>query len=400
MNPTMDKAAFLGFLQKQPMISSHSHHLPDQDQHHLTLESMLRNSYVSWCGVPIPTKGDKEGMPSWLAAVGTRSYFVWLAKALLDLYGLEEPLTADTWNTYDQAISQAHQNKAWHLQVLKDKCGYKAIVLDTFWAPGEDNGHPALFKPAYRINSFFYGYNQEARDHNGHNIQVTHKRQIGDIDEYVEFIGQLIWEQKQAGAVALKCALAYDRSLAFGEATKEQAQRAMGEDADSVGILSFQDYIFDQVCKLAAEIHIPVQIHTGLGLMTGSNAMQLQPLIAHNPGTAFVLMHGSYPWLSDIVGLAHVYPNVWADLCWLPLISTAAAERLLHELIDVCDANRVIWGCDTWTSEESYGARLALLHVLTNVLAERVQAGLMRETDAQRYAQGVMSANASKLFRL
>ena len=45
---------------------------------------------------------------------------------------------------------------------------------------------------------------------------------------------------------------------------------------------------------------------------------------------------------SDIAGLAHVYPNVWRTLL-ASLISTTAAHRLLHELIDVCDANRVIW---------------------------------------------------------
>ena len=143
---------------------------------------------------------------------------------------------------------------------------------------------------------------------------------------------------------------------------------------------------------------MPIQIHTGLGLLRGSNAMQLQPLIDRNKDTTFLLMHGSYPWTSDIAGLAHVYPNVWADLCWLPLISTTAAHRLLHELIDVCDANRVIWGCDTWTSEESYGARLAFFNVLTQVLCERVESGLMRQQDAKRYARAIMHDNASRLL--
>ena len=145
---------------------------------------------------------------------------------------------------------------------------------------------------------------------------------------------------------------------------------------------------------------MPIQIHTGLGLMTGSNAMQLQPLIAHNPDTTFLLMHGSYPWIQDIAGLTHAYPNVWADLCWLPLISPAAAQRLLHELIDVCDANRVVWGCDTWTSEESYGARLAFLDVLSRVLTERVADDMMRESDAIRYAKAVLHDNAARLIKM
>ncbi|HEY9061413.1 MAG TPA: amidohydrolase family protein [Pseudobacteroides sp.] len=394
----MDRNEFTCYLQSQPIVNSHSHHLPDKDQYSLALEAVLRNSYVNWCGTPIPSANSKEDIATWLDAVRTRSYFVWLEKAIMDLYGIEEHLDVESWITYDKAIRCSHQNKDWHIRLLREKCAYKAIVLDTFWSPGEDNGHPDLFKPAYRINSFFYGYNQTAKDHNGNNIQVMYNRDITDIDEYTDFIYQVIRDKKQAESVALKCALAYDRTLAFGETGKEQAQRAMVKDADAVDIKYFQDYVFDCVCKTAAELNIPIQIHTGLGLMTGSNAMQLQPLIARNPRTAFLLMHGSYPWISDITGLAHAYSNVWADLCWLPLISPAAAHRLLHELIDVCDANRVIWGCDTWTSEESYGARLAFLNVLSRVLCERVEAGLMREHDARRYAKAIMHDNAARVF--
>lgn len=143
---------------------------------------------------------------------------------------------------------------------------------------------------------------------------------------------------------------------------------------------------------------MPIQIHTGLGLMDGSNAMQLQPLIARNPETTFWLMHGSYPWIKDIAGLTHAYPNVWADLSWLPLISSAAAQSLMHELIDVCNADRVVWGCDTWTSEESYGVRLAFLEVLSQVLSVRIEAGLMRECDAISYAKAIMHDNAAKIL--
>ena len=252
--------------------------------------------------------------------------------------------------------------------------------------------------PAYRINSFFYGYNQTAKDHNGSNIQVMTNRIITDIEEYMGFLCEVLRERKQAGCAVLKCALAYDRSLDFGNAEKAQAQRAMREDADAQDIKAFQDYVFDWVCKAAADLNMPFQIHTGLGLMMGSNAMQMQPLIARNPNTTFLLMHGSYPWTHEIAGLTHAYSNVWADLCWLPLISSAAAYRLLHELIDVCDADRVVWGCDTWTSEESYGARLAFLDVLSRVLSQRVQAGLMREKDAMRYAKAVMHDNAARLI--
>ncbi len=394
----MDRNEFLYHLQNEPIINSHSHHLRDEEHHALTMGGVFRNSYVNWCGVSVPAGGSKGEISAWLDAVSNRGYFVWLEKALMEIYGIKERLSAASWGVYDEAISSANQDKDWHIRLLREKCRYEAVILDTYWSPGEDNGHPELFRPAYRFNSFFYGYDQTAKDHNGDNIQVMRRCNITDIDEYTEFLKQVMREQKQKGCVTFKCALAYDRALDFGEAVKERAQCAMRGNADADDIKSFQDYVFDVVCVTAAQLKMPVQIHTGLGLMNGTNAMRLQPLIARHPDTVFWLMHGSYPWTDDIAGLTHAYSNVWADLCWLPLISYAASRRLIAELIDVCGAGRVVWGCDTWTSEESCGAKLAFLDVLSRVLCERVEAGLMDADDARRYAKAVMHDNAEGII--
>jgi len=391
----MDRIEFLRELEREPIVNSHSHHLRDRDQHALTLDALLRNSYVSWCGATLPPAHSRADIEAWMRAVRTRSYFVWLEKALMELYGIGEHLDADSWPAYDEAIRSAHRDRDWHMRALRERCNYREVWLDAYWAPGEDGDHPELFRPAYRVNSFFYGYNRTAKDHNGNNIQLLHGKRISDIDEYIDFLSGVMREQRRRGAATFKCALAYDRSLAFAEATKEDAQRAMREGAGAADVGRFQDYVMECVCRVAAELSAPLQIHTGLGRMAGSNAMQLQPLIERNPDTTFLLMHGSYPWTGEVAGLAHVYPNVWADLCWLPLISPTAARRVLHELIDVCDADRVVWGCDTWTSEESYGARLAFLDALSHALAERVESGLMRECDALGYARGILCENAA-----
>ena len=173
----------------------------------------------------------------------------------------------------------------------------------------------------------------------------------------------------------------------------------MGDAPEEAEIRAFQNHVMDTICETAAELKIPLQMHTGLGKMENSNAMQLAPLIARHEKTTFILMHGGYPWLDDVAGLCHVFPNVWADICWLPLISVSAAKRLLHELIDVCNADRVIWGCDAWTGEESYAARLAFFEALSSALCERVEAGMMREGDAYRYAGMVLHGNARQLIR-
>ena len=93
------------------------------------------------------------------------------------------------------------------------------------------------------------------------------------------------------------------------------------------------------------------------------------------------------------------HPNVVADICWLPLISPSAGRRALHELIEVCDADRICWGCDTWTSEESYGAWLAFQDTLLRVLEEKIAEGYMNEETAKAYADGILHDNADRIFQ-
>ncbi len=126
-----------------------------------------------------------------------------------------------------------------------------------------------------------------------------------------------------------------------------------------------------EIAKIASEKDVPFQVHTGLGSMNNTNAVHLNSLIKDNPDTKFVLFHGSFPWTDDIIGLLHTYPNVYADLCWLPLISQTAAKHALHQMIEVATADKITWGCDTWTGEESLGAKFAMAKVLGDVLNEK-----------------------------
>lgn len=393
----MNQEQLLYNLRHEKIISSHSHHLPDGDHHALNLQGVLEHSYVSWCTPTIPDGSDRAEMEKWLNAVRTRSYFVSLEKALMEIYAIPKRLSFDNWDLFDRSIREAHADPEWHLKLLK-KCRYETILLDAFWKPGDDNGHPEVFRPVFRVNSFFFGYSRENPDHNGNNAQLLYGLNTRDLDEYLAFLDAELDRRHKAGSPLIKCALAYDRSLCFGQATKDQARKAMLEHPCADDIAAFQNYLFHHICERSAEIGMPMQIHTGLGLMDNSRAMGLQNAIASHPDTRFILMHGSYPWTADIAGLTHVFPNVWADLCWLPLISTAAAHRFLHELIDVCNADRIIWGCDTWTSEESYGARSTFLKVFAQVLIERMKAGLMDEADAVRLGKNILYNNLATLL--
>jgi len=391
----------LSRIQNRGIINTHKHHMPDAEAKEVNLERIFQRSYVNWCGETIPTSSVL--VDQWIEKVGNRSYFVSLSRALQSIYAMDQPVSGAVWDEYNRRIVKAHANPNWHFELLQNKCRYSAVVQDSYWDPGHNNGHPELFKPTFRISYFLWGYNRETKDHNSNNAQLAHNQNIDNIKTYTDFMYRIIKEKKEGGCSSLKSSIAYDRNIKIDPATAEEAQEAMGfgrKEPSAAVIKKFQDYIFDTICVIAAELKIPLQIHTGLGLMVGSNPMLLQSLIERHPKTTFVLMHGGYPWMDDICGLVHVYPNVVVDLCWLPLISPSASVRFLHELFEVCNADKIVWGCDTWTGEESWGALLSMVHVLSTVLDEKVSAGYYSKSHALQLAENIMCHNAKHWFCL
>lgn len=389
----------MAFMNGLKVISTHSHHLRDEEFRDFTLKRLLNNSYVSWSGLSLEDNYDSRKV--YLENVRYKSYFIWLQKALFELYGIRKPLSADNWDLVSDQITTRHQDPDFHLTLLKDTCGYEKIIIDTYWNPGTNNGHPELFAPTYRINHFLFGYDRAVKDHNGNNPYTYYADDIRDIDQYILYIRKIIQLKKEEGCVSLKSALAYDRSLDFTEVDKEKAQKAFGQGRHMVtkeDIRNFGDFVFLEICKIAGEIDLPLQCHTGSGIYQKTNALQLYEAIQKNPGTRFVLFHGGYPWTEDICALAHYFPNVYPDFCWMPLLESPASIRLMDSLIEICLSDRICWGCDTWTSEESYGALLAMRFVLAKVLSQKVSDCYFTIDDAKNIAENILYNNPKKLY--
>ena len=385
----------LSYIQGLSPVSSHSHHLSDGALENFDLDALLRHTYVDWCGVTFDST--PQGRAAYLEKVRFKSYFIWVQRALQELYKLEGPLTPENWDSVSERIRACYRDPRFHLDILREKCGYRKVVVDTYWDPGSDNGHADLFTPTFRVDPFFCGLDHEARDHDGNSALRLYGELPQDLDGLMEYLRRLILQKKRQGCVALKCAIAYDRGLDFELVTREQAQKGLF-GGSAAHRKAYQDYLFQKVCEFAAEAGLPLQVHTGMGQLSGARALSLKEAVSRNPDTKFVLFHCSYPWLGDVCALMHLYPNVYPDICWLPILSPTAARRILHELIEVGTADKVCWGCDTWTSEESYGAVLAMREVVSDVLAEKVDSGYFSLQDALCVADRLLVQNASRLY--
>lgn len=387
-------------LWKIPAVNTHCHHLKEPFFEEISLHKLLQMTYVSWL---IPDSGDsQEGHALYFSKMKTNSYFYWWRRAVETLYGNGRKLTAKNWEWFDNTIQQAYSTaESRDINLLTQACRYRAILLDDYNNPGSDHELPPLMRPVFRCDMFLCGYVRGKTDEN-HNHAYDYFSHCPDsLDEYVAEMKLAVQTAVRKGAVGLKIAIAYERSLEFSSTSFLKAKEAFGrEDASQEQIKAFGDYIMFELAKIAAELSIPIQIHTGLGALSQSRAIGLRDLIAANPETKFDIFHGSYPWCSDALGLAHNFSNVYLDLCWMPLISTTRSISFLREALELIEADRILWGCDTWTSEESYGARMAAHHCLLQVLNSFIEEDMLNHEEALEYAENILSGNAARLYGL
>jgi len=380
-------------------INTHSHHLEDISFREFNLDKLLVNTYIDWCGVKFNTS--KKSRKNYINKVKFKSYYIWLQKALKEIYKLNEDISTENWDRYSKIINDKHKEAGWHKKILKDYCNYEKIILDAYWNPGSDNNDPDIFLPSLRINPLFFGYSRTVFDHNENNVFKLYNKEFSDIDDYILFIRDLIINKIKDGCVALKNAIAYDRDINYEKFPKNKAQKVFKHKSPGrEDVRAFQDYVFYEICKIAAELDIPIQCHTGLGCFNKTNALSMLNIIKGNPDTRFVLFHAGFPWSDDIVGLLHGFQNVYSDICWLPILSPTAAESVIHRLIEVGTAEKICWGCDTWTSEESYGARIALNDLLAKVLSRKIENGYFNMTDAECIVENILYNNPKSLYKI
>ena len=247
------------------------------------------------------------------------------------------------------------------------------------------------------------GFHPDVRDHDANSpFSFYPDAPRDDFGAYLGWLEALFTGWRNAGAVALKSASAYERSLGYGPGDLRAAAKVFGRRPETVsedGRALFEETLFNWFCALAAKFDVPFQVHMGLGQLSGSRPILFAPTLERHPRTRFVMFHMGYPWYPEVGALAHNYPNALPDMVWAPIISPAAAISALHQYIEVTRTNDLIaWGSDTWTSEDAVGALLAWQHVVATVLAEKVESGYIDMADAEGLARGLMGENAAKIY--
>ncbi|MGC2647884.1 MAG: amidohydrolase family protein [Candidatus Sulfotelmatobacter sp.] len=237
-----------------------------------------------------------------------------------------------------------------------------------------------------------------------------------DLDGYLKFITQVLEDNRNKGGIAIKFEVAYFRPTTFGDPTREQAadlyyRYVTGGIPSEKDYRTFQDYIFRYLILEGGRLHLPVHIHSAVGIgdyfnLSQSNIMNFESVL-RDPryrNTTFVMLHGGYPLEREAIWLAAM-KNVYFDSSFEELVQYPSAFKDILKMWLETFPDKVTFGTDAFPynevlgAEESYwlGARSART-ALAAALAEMISENEITEARALQLAHGYLHDNAVKLY--
>jgi len=237
-----------------------------------------------------------------------------------------------------------------------------------------------------------------------------------DLSGYEALIHRILTENQRRGGVAMKFEISYFRPLYFRDPSGEEAAAIYGKyraggAPSAEEYRAFQDYIFRRLLSEAGSLHLPVHIHSAVGIgdyfnLSGGNPLNLENILRDHryAGVTFVLLHGGYPFEREAIWLAAM-KNVYLDSSLMELyLYPAEFKRSLEQWLEVFP-EKIAFGSDAFPFNDALGAEntywlatRSARTALAAALAEMVATGEVSETKALEMARGYLHDNAAKLY--
>ncbi len=341
------------------------------------------------------------------------SYYGHLLRGFKKLYNLKDnSFTKENTSELSKKIAANYKNyPEWFDRAFK-KAGYEVMFVHQIWDPYNVDLDERYFALVFDINGpvslashkpgkgeiplFVY---KEAHDAG---------YEINSLDDYLVFCDFLFKRNIENRAVCLKNSMAYTRTLHFEEVPYKEAavlfEKNSSELTDSEA-KKLEDFVFHWFIKKAIEYDLPIQIHTGYlagngNVLENGHPLKLNHLFLKYPDAKFVLFHGGFPWTTEFAALGKMFRNVYLDLVWLPQISREEAVRTLEVILDCVPYNKIFWGGDCKFIEESVGSLEYGKDIVSEVLARRVNKGLLSKDVAYEIIDRIFRENAIEVFKL
>ena len=234
--------------------------------------------------------------------------------------------------------------------------------------------------------------------------------------DYLKFISEVLEDNSKRGGIAMKFEVAYFRSTTFSDPSRAQAEDiyqrfVSGGIPTEKEYRTFQDFIFRYLVLEGGRLHLPVHIHTAIGIgdyfnLSQSNIMNLETVLRdpRYASTTFVMIHGGYPLEREAIWLAAI-KNVYLDSSFGELAQYPSAFKETLKMWLETFPDKITFGTDCFPynqvlgSEESYwlGVRSSRT-ALAAALAEMISEGEITEPRALELAHAYLHDTAVKLY--
>lgn len=302
--------------------------------------------------------------------------------------------------------------KPGHFQrVLKDLSRIKVSLLDSL--DGDLNCDRTFFRPVFRMDSFIIPGSIEEIQY----VEDLTGIRITSFDAWCECCRKVLDIVLEKGVVALKCGLAYQRSLQFERTTRAMAEAEFNDFLEGISRDGLhtqipllgkhcQNYMMHYILELAHQRQLVYQFHTGLQEGFGNHISWSDPSLMTNlfieyPDVRFDLFHIGYPFQQKLSALAKNFANVHIDMCWAHIISPRASVSALAEYLDSVPFNKIsAFGGDYLFVDGVYGHQQIARENVSKALAMKVNEDIFDPDRAKEIAHCLFYENPSRIFKL
>jgi uncharacterized protein len=237
-----------------------------------------------------------------------------------------------------------------------------------------------------------------------------------NFDAYLKFVTHVLEDNAKHGGIAMKFEVAYFRPTSFSNPARERAAEIYekyihGSVPGEEDYRTFQDFIFRYLIQEGGRLHLPVHIHTAVGIgnyfnLSQSNIMNLESVLRdpRYASTTFVMIHGGYPLEREAIWLAAL-KNVYLDSSFGELVQYPAAFKETLKMWLETFPDKITFGTDCFPynqvlgSEESYWLGVQSSRTaLAAALAEMISEGEISESRAMEFAHAYLHDTAVKLY--
>jgi len=334
------------------------------------------------------------------------------------------------WLVEKKAQLRKEQGNAYWSNIL-DKLNIEEGVANRAMMP--DYLAPKRFPWVFFSDSFMWPFNNEKEINRNPDEKVyiplqekmlhrwmdqeNVKQLPASFDDYLKFITQTLEDNQKKGGIAQKFEVAYFRSMKFGDPAKEQAaaiyrKYAKGGVPSESDYRTFQDYIFRYLVSEGGRLHLPVHIHTAVGIgdyfsISEGSILNLENILKdpRYSSTIFVMIHGGYPLERTAIWLAAA-KNVYMDSSLMEVVMYPAAFKdSLKQWLETFP-DKITFGTDSFPyndalgAEESYWLGVATGRAaLAQALAEMISEGEINEAKALEFAHAYLHDTAVSLYK-